>query len=419
MHCGCQPLIVCSTDCLRLSVDRSAQTSQDEEAVIEFDELEAKEAYRLVESSDRLIHGAAVLAAGYRLAVPTHKAYTEAIIDDYLPDSKNSRIHHPPGVTNMLLSIFQIMFASFTLGISTRHQIPLWGYASYGLSVFPYALMSVMNLICAGLVGGYSSGQILWTPILEESGGQYDGIIGARKLRRPTMGEKADNGYVAVKMTWSHMRPVDGVTTDCAPAPAPSCTPSNPPADLRTPPNRRSDSGPNYGPIVIEGLHHNASTGKEESWSKKYVIQGPSDVMSSSTPRFTLSALSHNGPPLEEKLKKLQRITWSETMTIISLFLVALLMPYALLHAMTGFQPSASTVSQRVWMMAWLAADQFSSFVVLVDWLMWKTKHELIPKRAIYMTLTLLTIPGIGGFVTLGKMFLVQSGFGIGNCETT
>ena len=416
---------------------RSSTQTTREEAVIAVDETEAREAYRLVNPDLTLIHGAAKPPSGYRLAVPTHKAYTEAIIHDYLPGSKDSRIHHPPGVTNMLLSIFQIIFASFSLGISTRHQIPRWGYASYGLSVFPYALMSIMNLFCAGLVGVYSSGQILRTPILEESNGQYDGIIGAeipRQRQDPNVGDKRDD-YVAVRM--ARPRAIERSSLVSS-SPSSGSSPSGVPEDLfheplllesNPPPptdsrslDRTSDSRPRLSSaqpetILIQGKHQDGD-GKTVDWSKQYIIQPSPSVMPSPTiTQFTISALSHNGPPPSRILNELERITWGEKITITSLFFVALIMPYALLYVMTGFHPSESTVSERAWMMAWLAADQFSSFCVLIDWLMWK-KHKLIPLWILYACLGLLTIPSIGGYVTLGRMFLIQSGFGIGNCET-
>ena len=148
-------------------IDRT-QAAEEEEAVIVFDETEVKEAYRLVEASDRLIHGAVNINEGYRLAVPTHKAYTEAIICGVLGEQK-PKIHHPPGLSNVLLSACQIMFACFTLYFTPSDQIPRWGYAAYGLSVFPYALMSLMNILCAGFVGSYTCGHVLRTHILDEA----------------------------------------------------------------------------------------------------------------------------------------------------------------------------------------------------------------------------------------------------------
>ncbi|KZT70054.1 hypothetical protein DAEQUDRAFT_238134 [Daedalea quercina L-15889] len=352
-------------------------------AVISFDAMESKQAYYRVNTGDRLLHGVARPPSGYSLAVPAHKAYSEEVIRTSLDDTTELKIHHPPGITNVLLSIFQIIFASFTLYSTPSDQIPRWGYAAYGLSVFPYALMSVMNLLCAGLVGSYTCGQILRTPILQESlqreamGTKYDGIIGSLKEgwqpQESDIGQKRGE-YVAVRM-----RTV-------------SATQSSP------------------RQLVVTG----------DRWERTYCLLSEGQAMEATRAvvRFTVSALSHTGPPREQELKKVQAITWLEIVTIVSLFLIALIMPYALIYALTGFRPNGSTVSQRAWMMAWLAADQLSSCGTLIAWAVWKRFHDIIPTNVQYACVIALMVPGVGGFVTVGRMFLADYHFGPSACTS-
>ena len=352
-------------------------------AVISFDAVERKKGYYRTDADERLIHGMARPGPGYTLAVPAHKAYTEEVIQEYLEDTKDLKIHHPPGVTNVLLSIFQIIFASFTLYFTPSDQIPRWGYAAYGLSVFPYALMSVLNLLCAGYVGSYTCGQVLRTPILQESLqpgrgttiAKFDGVIGV--LKEGWRPQDADIGtrrgeYVAVKMRT---------------VPATATSPKQ---------------------LVVAG----------HMWERTYTLLAEGQVAEQdrAVVRFTLSALNHTGPSPEAKLKQFQGVTRAETFTIISLFLVALIMPYALIYGLTGFRPNGSTVSQRAWMMAWLAADQLSSFGTLVAWVVWKHFHDIIPTKVQYAWLLALMVPGIGGFVSVGRMFLADYHFGPEAC---
>ena len=67
-------------------------------------------------------------------------------------------------------------------------------------------------------------------------------------------------------------------------------------------------------------------------------------------------------------------------------------------------------------MMAWLAADQLSSFGTLVAWVVWKHFHDIIPTKAQYAWLLALMVPGIGGFVSVGRMFLADYHFGPEAC---
>ncbi|EPT02117.1 hypothetical protein FOMPIDRAFT_1118799 [Fomitopsis schrenkii] len=365
--------------------DGFSQEKECTHAVISFDALERSKGYYRTDANERLIHGMARPGPGYALAVPAHKAYTEGVIRDYLEDTKNLKIHHPPGVTNVLLSVFQIIFASFTLYFTPSDQIPRWGYAAYGLSVFPYALMSVLNLLCAGYVGSYTCGQVLRTPILQESLqpgrgtsiAKFDGTIGALKEgwqpQDADIGKKqGDSEYVAVKMRT---------------VPATATSPTK---------------------LVVAG----------HKWERTYdlIPEGQAAEQDKPVVRFTLSALNHTGPSPQAKLQKFQGITPSEAVTIIFLFLVALITPYALIYALTGFRPNGSTVSQRAWMMAWLAADQLSSFGTLVAWVVWKHLHDVIPTKAQYAWLAALMIPGIGGFVSVGRMFLADYHFGPDAC---
>ncbi|KAI0728462.1 hypothetical protein C8Q72DRAFT_917675 [Fomitopsis betulina] len=236
--------------------------NQTTQAFIAFDDRE-RNRYSRTDPNERLIHGIARPGPDYALAVPAHKACIEEIMEKYLEDTTDLKIHHPPGLTNVLLSIFQIIFASFTIYFTPSDQNPRWGYTAYGLSVFPYALMSVVNLVCAGFVGGYTSGRVLRTPILEESFqpgrgtsitvAKFDGIIGSlKKGRQPQVGDIGTGEYVAVKM----------------------CTV---PAT--------SDTSPKM--LVVAG----------DTWERTYTLLHEGQTAESSKAvRFTLSALNHAGP---------------------------------------------------------------------------------------------------------------------------
>ncbi|KAH9836242.1 uncharacterized protein C8Q71DRAFT_848476 [Rhodofomes roseus] len=382
-------------------------------ATISFDKVEGKRAYSRVTHESRSLHGSVLPPMGYSLAVPLHKAYTEDIIHRDLEDTGKLKIHHPSGITNVILSIFQIVFAIFTLYFTPSDQIPRWGYAAYGLSVFPYALMSVMNLLCAAFVGGYASGHVLRTPILEESlkrGGlyaqvgndtwvRYDGLVGT--VRRtgslppvlssqplpPTnedavqhaagepifddtqIGKTGRGSYEAVKM---RMKP-DG--------------------DMKR--------------LFV------TVKGAKEPREYHLVTEDKGDAQ---TTRFTLSALSHDGPIPEEKLNEHQAITPREAWTIACLFIIALVSPHALIYSLTGFHPNGSTVAQRGWMMSWLAADQASSLLTLFFWYAWKNWRCDIPDMVHYICFGLLMIPGVGGIVTVALMFLTDYNFGPNAC---
>src|SRR6202043_2070015 len=82
---------------------------------------------------------------------------------------------------SMAASIFQLMYATITFYRLQGPEVDRYGYAAYGLSVFPYAFMSLVNLICAAVVGEYPSVYVMRSKLLDEMEGE---------LNRLSKGEK-------------------------------------------------------------------------------------------------------------------------------------------------------------------------------------------------------------------------------------
>jgi hypothetical protein len=85
----------------------------------------------------------------------------------------------------MMAGLAQLIFACVTLYNASKSQFSVYGYASFGLYVFPFALMSAVNLVCIGIIGDYSHLYVVRTPALleaERRGGVFDGSIGTLSL---------------------------------------------------------------------------------------------------------------------------------------------------------------------------------------------------------------------------------------------
>ena len=316
---------------------------------------------------------------GYSLAFPSNTAYTGHLIKDTV-DVDRLVIHRVLGVSNALHSVFQILFACFTLYFTPSDQIPRWGYAAYGLSVFPYALMSLMNVICAGFVGTYPAGQLLWTHILDEA------------LRRPHTG--MDHWFI------------NGMVGGAKPN-----------AEYE------QSSGPEYDPrLYVETkmtLRPQASgtetleiTCKFGRKSFAYVRNSLQRPYAPCDHVFTISALRYNGVAQKKDLMKGLYISRAEAAIIIPLFCIAMCAPYCLIYGLTKFRAHESTLYERAIMMTWLAADQFSSLFVLIGWLVWKRHHDIIPQGVQYGVMILLMLPGMAGIAMVAKMFLEDNHFG-------
>src|ERR1700722_9341810 len=84
-------------------------------------------------------------------------------------------------VVKILASIFQLLYASYTLIAHRGNQMDRWGYASFSLAVIPYALMSFINGISNLAAPDYPTLYMIHSNIMDEAieaGGAFDGVIG-------------------------------------------------------------------------------------------------------------------------------------------------------------------------------------------------------------------------------------------------
>lgn len=446
------------------------------ECTLQFDEKDLA-TFSQVDPDTRQLNGIARPPPGYSLAVPFRMSYTEVLIREHLLATK-TQVATRQSYISMVLSLAHLVVGSYELYLSWANEIPRWGYASYGLSVIPYLLMSACNFICAAYVGSYPCGQLLRTPILDESLARfssaqsplYDGTIGTPKrfdsnMTRDEAGLIQSDEYVAVEMhmdpgtfgpdgqrqhlvvtakgtsvesartrlqsqwieTW-HFRMVAGQTSGQA-------------QSLHNPPRTENVDG-----VPMESLnnipYHRSGTRLPQS-SDSMSPPAPSLKMPSQV-TIIISALAHNGPPgSDDKLKEIERKRMPSNTTIwtICLCFLVFALPYIIIDRLTGFRKNESSWSQRAWMMAWLSADQLSCSCTLPDedendddddllrplrskipWLAREASQPAdnhLPSRqeessTQICTYIVLMVAAVGGFVTLVRMYLQDHGYGAG-----
>jgi len=83
-------------------------------------------------------------------------------------------------VTQFYISLIQAFWATITLYRARGDQIDECGYAAFGLTVAPYACMSLLNIVANLLTPEYSALFLVRTPVMEEAeadGGFFSGEI--------------------------------------------------------------------------------------------------------------------------------------------------------------------------------------------------------------------------------------------------
>jgi hypothetical protein len=83
-------------------------------------------------------------------------------------------------VPKILFSLIQAVWATVTLYRARGSQIETYGYAAFGLTVAPYAFMSVVNIFANLVMPEYPAMFLVHTPDLDEAineGGVAEGVV--------------------------------------------------------------------------------------------------------------------------------------------------------------------------------------------------------------------------------------------------
>lgn len=84
-------------------------------------------------------------------------------------------------IPKTVIAIVQLVYATVTLYQSRTNQIDTFGYSAFGLTVIPYALMSLVNLIGNTVTPDYHALYLVASDIMDEAirrGARFDGVVG-------------------------------------------------------------------------------------------------------------------------------------------------------------------------------------------------------------------------------------------------
>src|SRR6266540_5254508 len=119
---------------------------------------------------DYNVHGHMSPPPQYSWILPTEPVWQHILLcEERLEDIQLARSR---SWFKMAASILQLIYACITLYRTRGNQIERYGYAAFGFSVFPFALMSLCNFICVGPVGEYPCIFALKSAIMKEAESQ-------------------------------------------------------------------------------------------------------------------------------------------------------------------------------------------------------------------------------------------------------
>ena len=372
-----------------------------------------------------LVHGTYRIPEGYSLAIVP----PDAVILDLDGGIGSSAISCSYSFVKALVALAQTTYAVSTLYSSAGDQVDRYGYAAFGLTVAPYAVMSIVNLLGNLCTPDYPALYLVESSIMDEARqrplGYFSGTVGRLKeehaldIRGSTHDLSQIVGPLEFRQTFGDELSVRFRVL----------------ADMSSQPGLYPETALHYlsfSDKVLRESVSGSSVGEEKTWvvledaTTKYdpVIRVPScnPFKSASSPvEASKYSIRRTRPESSAKLEKVnveledlvsRRKTFlrKRVLEYILTFLLSII-PLIINGAMSHFHPHSSTPSQRSWTMVWLAVGTVSGFlyILLQRSGQGNRKHQKLAGKWWSPFLTLIgyingASPAIGGFFVVGQM---------------
>ncbi|PQE27883.1 pogo transposable element protein [Rutstroemia sp. NJR-2017a BBW] len=167
-----------------------------------------------ISESELRIQGFYKLPHGYTLSrVPRGARFIN--VDTHQPTTPVTKLPYNYSLPKILISLGQACYAIFTLYRTPGDQISQFGYAAFGLTVAPYTIVSLLNLLGSILCPEFPAIHMVESSIMEEArrrGDEYvfKGTVGTLDEEMTSSTISPDAGEV---FSWVHKPVKVGLTT--------------------------------------------------------------------------------------------------------------------------------------------------------------------------------------------------------------
>ncbi|KAL8860783.1 MAG: hypothetical protein Q9178_002813 [Gyalolechia marmorata] len=353
----------------------------------------------LVDHVNVKIHGVCQLAPGYALSyVPEDmKVYSHIKHQRSLSVSRLLGVNHTPDiklasthdVPRILFSIIQTVMGGYSLYRARGLQIERYGYAAYGLTVLPYMMVSVINLIGSLLSSEYETVYLVHSAMMDEMklrGGLCDGVVGTLE-RPPHQTYIYVEGETETKLQGqANAFAYSGGELHCH-----DTTDGSPKVELQVSPT--NDKGPVKPNWLMEEWGQSC-----QAIRKKREKEGPS-----ASP--LLCVPSHSG---FTRLAPLWYQSWLNGLTLL-LLVLALGLPYVIIAVLSGWKIGNSNSTQRTFVTNWYICGQIQGYAVSMV-------EGVDGKKNVIKSFVLIFLT-YGSYCIMGFYVVVQEMLETGTCK--
>jgi hypothetical protein len=345
----------------------------------------------------RTIHGSHHITGGYGLVfVP---------VDAEFSSEKKSSLPCGYSAVKILVALGQLLYAASTLYWSKGDQITQYGYAAFGLTVAPYAVMSVVNLLGNLITPQYPAVYLVRSSVMTEAelygGCSFDGVVGTLEEGSTAELENENEHFRLPKLLkFEDSKRAGQLQVSFQELTTKSLEPSS-----KNDGSVASDRNAVQLTSQDERRTLLIREDRQSGQKARSILYIPSEPFLSGSGQ----AKSKIHIQSEEKGKEddvwMSRRDSEEDNTnmtfLLSIPVIAI--QIAIIGGLSRFQSGASTRAQRVWTMTWF------SFGILIGYLQFLTRESADEWRALCLTpevfwILLVSAPAIGGFVVVGQM---------------
>lgn len=344
-------------------------------------------------------------------------------------------------MVKILIAVGQALYAISTLYQSQGDQIQQYGYAAFGLTVAPYAVMSIINLLGHLMAAEYPALCVVNSPVLEEARKRekcrIDGVVGSLiTIGRDDWVSSAD-----ASLTWSYDPLVfcdkDSDHIEVEIPTSASKVRSDPQSVGILADAKSSLSAVSRPASTVFSIPRIASNDIDLDAEPQPVILVPASSpfkLTRENPlgyRFTgAKAMDNDSPPSWTLQENNSTLDWHFKRNLYT-FICALFVSACILAIVGGISHfqlgQIATNAQRTWTMMWLSTGTLwgalvNPFPGRVDFgkLYSQAAKEIqnikstkkVPARRLltgvvtFVWLSLICSPAIGGFVVVGQMYV-------------
>lgn len=297
--------------------------------------------------SKRQIHGAMQkLPSGYKYTLVPPTAVVTGIFPTPTTSSTSTHLAQSRDFVKVLVALFQLAYSSWTLYEARGDQIERFGYVAFSLTVAPYAVMSVINLMGGLLAPVYPAVFLIHSDVMDEIEHRYgrffDGTVGTLQQV-----ENLDSCILT-------REPLAAENPELALVLAAESTPS---------------------------------------------AEDPQIIIPACAPFQCRDILPHLPYQRRFPPNHIQSVT--STLLVLAAIVVGVLAPILIIYQLSRFHHGRSSKVQRVWVTTWLAFGWYIGLMfgsIKLNFMEQRTAIELVVMRVVY------SVPAIGGMVVVGQM---------------